>query len=108
MRRQGCSQNAENQNPDRQGGAESYIHGRSGHTGVRPRGPIAIHAVRTGDVVGMHEIHFGGPGETITIAHTAHSRATFAAGALRAAEWIVNQAPGMFTMSDVTNQSTRR
>ena len=40
-----------------------------------------------GEIVGQHEIHFTGPGETVTIRHTAHSRDTFAAGALRAAAW---------------------
>ena len=33
-----------------------------------------VHAVRMGEVVGRHEIHFSGPGETITITHAAQSR----------------------------------
>jgi len=54
-----------------------------------------------GDMVGQHEIHFSGWGETITIRHTAHSRETFAVGALRAAAWIVGRPPGLHTMRDV-------
>jgi len=77
------------------------VHGRSGTSGVRPRRQIGVHALRMGDVVGQHEIHFSGPGETISVRHTVHSRATFAAGALRAAAWVVGKPPGMYSMGDV-------
>ena len=60
-----------------------------------------MHAVRSGDVVGRHEIIFGGVGESITIAHEAHSRDTFAKGALESAAWIHNRPPGFYTMKDV-------
>ncbi len=77
------------------------IYGREGHTGERPYGQIGVHALRMGELVGRHEIHFSGPGETVTLQHTAHSRETFAAGALRAAEWIVSRRPGLYSMQDV-------
>ncbi len=77
------------------------VFGRTGKTGVRPRGQVGIHAVRMGDIVGRHEVHFSGCGETITLRHEAHSRQTFAAGALRAAAWIAGKSPGWFTMADV-------
>lgn len=89
------------QNPGRQGGAPSVIHGRTGTTGIRPKGEIAIHAVRMGEVVGRHEVHFSGFGETLTLTHTAQSRDAFAAGALRAAAWIVGKPPRMYPMADV-------
>jgi 4-hydroxy-tetrahydrodipicolinate reductase len=76
-------------------------HGRSGQVGPRPGGQIGFHALRLGDEVGRHEIHFGGPGETIVLQHTAHSRDTFARGALVAARWIVNQKPGLYSMQDL-------
>ena len=81
--------------------ADHAVFGRHGPTGERPPGQIAVHALRLGEMVGHHEIHFGGPGETITLRHTAHSRDTFAAGALRAAAWIVGRKPGLYTMRDV-------
>lgn len=65
------------------------VFGREGMTGERPAGQIGVHAVRMGDVVGEHEIHFSGPGETITLRHRAHSRDAFAAGALRAAAQVL-------------------
>ncbi len=79
---------------------DSVIFGRRGQVGERPGGQIGVHAVRMGELVGSHEIHFSGPGETITIRHTAHSRDTFAAGALRAAAWIVGKPPGFYTLRD--------
>jgi 4-hydroxy-tetrahydrodipicolinate reductase len=84
------------------GGSQSGLtFGRHGKAGPRPDVEIGVHAVRMGDVVGQHEIHLSGPGETITIRHTAHSRDTFAAGALRAAQWIVQQGAGFYSMRDV-------
>jgi 4-hydroxy-tetrahydrodipicolinate reductase len=75
--------------------------GRHGKVGPRISGEIGVHAVRMGDVVGQHEIHFSGPGETISVKHTAHSRDAFAAGALRAVQWIVQQGAGLYTMREV-------
>jgi len=77
------------------------IFGRHGETGVRPKGQIAVHTIRLGDQIGTHEIHLSGHGETITLRHTAHSRETFASGALRAAAWIEGKKPGFYTMRDV-------
>ena len=81
--------------------ASQVVFGRHGRIGERPEGQIGVHAVRMGEVVGQHEIHFSGPGETITIRHTAQSRETFAAGALRAAGWVVGRPPGLYSMRDV-------
>jgi 4-hydroxy-tetrahydrodipicolinate reductase len=81
--------------------AEVAVHGRSGLTGERPAGQIGIHAVRGGDVVGEHTMTFAGPGERIEVVHRAHSRDTFAAGALTAAKWLAGRAPGLYTMQDV-------
>lgn len=80
---------------------DDFIFGRQSQTGQRPGGQIAIHSVRMGEIVGQHEIHFSGHGETVTLRHTAHSRDTFAAGAFRAATWITNQPPGLYTMKNV-------
>lgn len=78
-----------------------FVFGRQGKTGPRSSAEIGIHAVRMGDVVGQHEIYLSGPGETVTIRHTAHSRDAFAAGALRAAQWVVGQGAGLYSMHDV-------
>lgn len=84
------------------GGSEpTVVFGRQGRTGQRPAGEIGIHSLRIGDVVGRHSVVFGTTGESLTIGHEALSRDTFAAGALRAAKWIVGRSPGLYNMQDV-------
>lgn len=73
-----------------------------GREGIRLRGKeIGVHAVRAGDIVGDHTVLFAGPGERIEIKHQAHSRTAFAAGAVRAARWVVGKEPGIYSMADV-------
>lgn len=63
--------------------------------------PTQVVSVRSGAIAGEHMVRFDGPEETLEIVHRAHSRDLFAHGALRAAEWLVRQQPGMYTMADV-------
>jgi len=44
---------------------------------------------------------FADMGERVEITHKASSRLTFANGAMRAAQWIVQQKTGLFDMQDV-------
>jgi 4-hydroxy-tetrahydrodipicolinate reductase len=62
---------------------------------------IPIQSIREGDVVGEHTVIFSGPGERLELTHRAASREIFARGALRAAEWIISQPPGLYSMQDV-------
>jgi len=62
---------------------------------------IPIHSIREGDVVGEHTVIFSGPSERLELRHAAASREIFARGALRAAKWIINQPPGLYSMQDV-------
>jgi 4-hydroxy-tetrahydrodipicolinate reductase len=62
---------------------------------------IPIQSVREGDVFGEHTVIFRGPGERLELTHRAASREIFARGALRAAKWIINQPPGLYSMQDV-------
>ena len=75
--------------------------GRSGQTGQRPQGEIGFHALRGGDVVGEHRVHFIGTRERIEIAHMAQERGLFAEGALVAAKWIAGRTPGSYSMKEV-------
>jgi 4-hydroxy-tetrahydrodipicolinate reductase len=76
-------------------------HGRVGITGERTAAEIGIHAVRGGDVVGDHTVLFAGIGERLELTHKASSRETFANGALRAALWVADKTPGLYSMQDV-------
>jgi 4-hydroxy-tetrahydrodipicolinate reductase len=62
---------------------------------------ISIQSIREGDVVGEHTVIFRGPSERLELTHRAASREIFARGALRAAKWIINQPPGLYSMQDV-------
>ncbi|MBN1844488.1 MAG: 4-hydroxy-tetrahydrodipicolinate reductase [Sedimentisphaerales bacterium] len=77
------------------------VHGRRGPDAVRDKNSIGMHAVRAGDTVGEHRVIFSALGETIELRHSAHTRDTFARGALRAAAWLVGQKPGLYGMADV-------
>ena len=79
---------------------ESLVYGRGGLT-PRKAGEIGMHALRVGDTVGEHTVHFGNLGETITIGHSAHTRDNFVRGALRAAQWVAGRKSGLYTMQDV-------
>ena len=76
-------------------------HARDGDVGARPRGEIGVASVRGGDVIGEHVAYFLGAAERIEIAHRATSRTIFAAGALKAAAWVVGKPPGRYDMLDV-------
>ena len=82
-------------------GREKEIYGRCGNIGARPAGEIAIHSLRGGDVVGEHTVIFASNGEIIEFTHKACSRSNFAAGALRAAKYLIGKEPGLYTMADV-------
>jgi len=77
------------------------VYARKGLVGERKKGEIGIQTIRAGDIVGDHTILFGGMGERIEVTHRASSRDTFAVGALRAAQWVVRQPPGLYDMMDV-------
>lgn len=83
------------------GEAIQQKHGREGIVGERTNSEIGVHSLRGGDVVGDHMVMFAGLGERLELTHKACSRETFAKGALRAAQWAVEQKPGLYDMQDV-------
>jgi 4-hydroxy-tetrahydrodipicolinate reductase len=82
-------------------GSEQYIHGRQGLVGVRPRGEIGLHALRTGDNPGEHTVVFGLMGECLELSHRALNRDGFARGALNAAKVLASRPPGLYSMIDI-------
>jgi len=81
--------------------AAALRHGREGIVGERTSTEVGIHALRGGDVVGDHTVMFAALGERIELTHKASDRGIFARGALRAAQWVVTQPPGVYDMQDV-------
>jgi 4-hydroxy-tetrahydrodipicolinate reductase len=74
---------------------------RDGHTGARPAGEIGFAALRGGDEVGFHTVMYAGTGERLELTHRAFSREIYANGALKAAQWVVDQKPGLYDMKHV-------
>jgi 4-hydroxy-tetrahydrodipicolinate reductase len=79
---------------------EAARYHRQGMIGERDKKEVGIQTLRAGDIVGEHTVLMAGPGERLEIIHRAHSRDTFAHGALRAARWLVKQKPGLYTMQE--------
>jgi 4-hydroxy-tetrahydrodipicolinate reductase len=73
----------------------------------QPVTSIPVHALRAGDIVGDHTVIFAGPSERLELTHRAHSREVFAQGALKAAQFVVRQRPGLDNMSHVLKEVTR-
>lgn len=70
----------------------------------RTKNEIGFSSVRGGNIVGQHTVKFFGENESLEITHTAYSRGLFAEGALKAAQFIINQNPGLYTMEDLTKE----
>ncbi len=86
---------------ERKLGADALRHGREGITGERTSTEVGIHSLRGGDVVGEHTAMFATLGERLELTHKATDRGIFARGALRAAQWVVEQKPGVYDMQHV-------
>ena len=74
--------------------------GRSGQ-GKRTKDEVGIHAIRMGNIVGVHEVMIGTQNERITLKHEAFSRGVFAEGSIRAAAFLVGKPAGMYDMKDL-------
>jgi len=74
--------------------------GRSGE-GKRTKNEIGIHALRMGNVVGIHEIHIHTGTQSLTLKHESGSRAMLADGAVEAARFMVGKSAGFYNMENM-------
>ena len=79
------------------------VTGRSGN-GRRTPEEVGIHALRMGNIVGIHEVMISTQNETITLKHQAWSRGVFADGSLKAAAFLTGRAPGLYSMEDLLKE----
>lgn len=77
------------------------VHGRQGLCGSRKPEEIGVFALRGGTVAGEHTVFFFGDEESLELTHKAGSRRIFAAGALRAAQALVQKSPGYYTLEEL-------
>jgi 4-hydroxy-tetrahydrodipicolinate reductase len=88
--------------------ADVMVSGRDGETGPRADGEIGFATLRGGQVFGSHSLIMTAADEQITLTHNAFDRRIFAAGAVRAALWLVGKPPGLYTMADVLGLEERK
>ena len=74
--------------------------GRSGE-GKRTKDEIGVHALRMGNVVGIHEVHINTGSQTLTLKHESGSRAMLADGAVDAARFMVGKGAGLYNMESI-------
>ncbi|MCL1862693.1 MAG: 4-hydroxy-tetrahydrodipicolinate reductase [Defluviitaleaceae bacterium] len=78
-----------------------YVTDRSTNHEKRAHNEIGLHALRGGTIVGEHSVVFAGRDEVIEFTHIAQSRDVFGVGALRAAKFLQNKSPKMYSMQDL-------
>ena len=76
--------------------------GRSGE-GKRTKNEVGIHALRMGNVVGIHEVHINTGTQTLVLKHESGSRAMLADGAVSAAKFMVGKEKGLYDMESILN-----
>lgn len=81
--------------------SNEYVYDRHSTRKKRSKNEIGIHAVRGGTIVGEHSVIFAGTDEIIELKHTATSKEIFAVGAVKAALFIANKAPGFYNMDNL-------
>ena len=81
----------------------TYEYDRHSKRQKRSKNEIGIHAIRGGTIVGEHDVIFAGHDEVITLSHSAQSKEVFAAGAVKAAKFIVGKPAGLYDMGSILN-----
>jgi 4-hydroxy-tetrahydrodipicolinate reductase len=68
---------------------------------AQPSGEVEVTSHRVGDAKGEHVVRAASEYDVIELRHDAFSRRGFALGAVRAAEWLAHQPPGVWDFRDV-------
>ncbi|MGQ9678482.1 MAG: 4-hydroxy-tetrahydrodipicolinate reductase [bacterium] len=66
---------------------------------------VDVNSIRAGDIVGVHQVLFAGPGEHLDLIHRAESRVAFASGVIGGIRWIVGKPPGFYSIENILNLS---
>ncbi len=78
-----------------------YEYDRHSKREKRDKKEIGIHSIRGGNEVGKHSVIFFGNNESFEITHNVLSRAVFASGAIKAANFIIHKDNGLYDMNDM-------
>ena len=74
--------------------------------GIREPGSIGFSVLRAADIIGEHTVMFAHAGERLELTHRVSDRQIFAQGAIQAAQWLVKQPPGRYSMADMLQLKT--
>ena len=75
----------------------------TGRAGMAKREPseIGFHAIRRGNIPGIHEVIVSTDNQSISLKHEVYDRALFADGALSAARFLAGKPAGLYQMTDL-------
>ena len=62
---------------------------------------INFNSIRSGNIVGEHEVKFSSGKEIVTLNHESFDRALYSEGALTASKWLMKKKPGLYSMRDL-------
>lgn len=76
-----------------------------GRAGMQKRvaGEIGFHAIRRGNIPGIHEVIVSTDTQSISLKHEVYDRALFADGALSAARFLAGKPAGLYQMKNLIN-----
>ena len=86
---------------------EDIIENHSAYNGFELNRPVSdeekipVTAIREGEIKGYHEVSWNSGLEEIKLSHEAFDRKIFAEGAIVAANWLKDKAPGVYSMRDI-------
>jgi len=83
------------------GGKMEYVFDKHSKHEKRNKNQIGFSSIRGGNIVGEHSILFFSENETFEIKHTCYSRSVFAAGAIKAAKWLIDKPNGLYSMDNM-------
>ncbi len=64
---------------------------------------VNFNSIRSGKVIGEHEVKFSSGKEIVTLNHESFDRALYSEGALIASKWLMKKKPGLYSMRDLLN-----
>lgn len=81
--------------------SNEYVYDRHSTRKKRSKNEIGIHSLRGGTIVGEHSVIYAGTDEIIELKHTATSKEIFAVGAVKAARFLCDKSPRLYSMDDL-------
>ena len=93
---------------------EEHFKNKKGPSGTAERiaksldlNPDNVKSIRSGGIVGNHEVLFGLPNQVIRLCHETYNRTAFALGAVYAAKWLCSKRPGLYSMEEIMKEKIK-